>query len=85
MLLLVFCLKRIIKNFYDVGVRRVHNNLESSKGIFATVCSTHSFDEKDRCYKSRQEVGMEVCSGGIIGLGESREDRINMAFGFKKS
>ncbi|MDY2986599.1 MAG: biotin synthase BioB [Peptoniphilus sp.] len=72
------------QKLYDVGVRRVHNNLESSREFFATVCSTHSFDEKIDAIKAAQEVGLEVCSGGIIGLGETREDRINMAFDLKE-
>lgn len=76
--------KENYQKLYDVGVRRVHNNLEASRDFFATVCSTHTFDEKIEAIKAAQEVGMEVCSGGIIGLGETREDRIDMAFDLKE-
>lgn len=76
--------KENYQKLYDVGVRRVHNNLEASREFFETVCTTHSYDEKIAAINAAQEVGMEVCSGGIIGLGESRKDRIDMAFDLKK-
>jgi biotin synthase len=60
------------------GVERVHNNLESSESFFKTVCSTHTQNDKITAIKAAQKAGLEVCSGGIIGLGESREDRIDM-------
>lgn len=68
----------------DAGVTRIHNNLETSEEFFKSVCSTHSFSEKIDAIKAGQRVGMEVCSGGIIGLGETREDRIDMAFTLKE-
>ncbi|WP_455257112.1 biotin synthase BioB [Peptoniphilus asaccharolyticus] len=76
--------KENYQKLYAVGVRRIHNNLESSREYFKTVCSTHGYDEKIDAIKAAQEVGMEVCSGGIIGLGESRQDRIDMAFDLKE-
>lgn len=61
------------------GVSRCHNNLETSRRFFPSVCSTHSYDEKIATIKAAQRAGLEVCSGGIMGLGESWEDRIDMA------
>lgn len=62
------------------GLTRIHNNLESSRNYFKTVCSTHTTDDKIKTIKAAQEVGLEVCSGGISGLGETFEDRIDLAF-----
>lgn len=64
---------------YEAGMHRVHNNLESSRRYFPSVCTTHSYDDKINSLKAAHEVGMSVCSGGIIGLGETMEDRIDMA------
>ncbi len=61
------------------GLRRVHNNLETSCRFFPNVCSTHSFDDKLRAIRAARAAGLNVCSGGIMGLGESMEDRIDMA------
>lgn len=66
------------QQLHEAGVERVHNNLESSRNYFPQICSTHQFDQKVRAIQAAQKAGMEVCSGGIIGLGESREDRIDM-------
>ena len=63
----------------DAGVTRYHNNLETSRRFFPQVCTTHSYDDKVSAIKSAQMAGLEVCSGGIMGLGETMEDRIDMA------
>lgn len=65
------------------GVTRVHNNLESSKTYFPNICTSHSFDDKVESIKAAQKCGLMVCSGGIFGLGESLQDRIDMAFSLK--
>ena len=67
---------QILKN---AGITRIHNNLETSRNFFKNICSTHTYDEKIQAIKSAQSVGLKVCSGGIMGLGESVEDRIDMA------
>lgn len=64
----------------EKGLERVHNNLESSRAYFPNVCTTHTFDDKIRSIRLAQKCGLEVCSGGIWGLGESLEDRLDMAF-----
>lgn len=63
----------------DAGVRRVHNNLETSRRFFPQVCTTHSYDDKISAINAAKAAGLEVCSGGIVGLGETMEDRIDMA------
>lgn len=63
----------------DAGVTRVHNNLETSRRFFPQVCTTHTYDEKIDAIRAAQAAGLSVCSGGIVGLGETWEDRVDMA------
>lgn len=67
------------KKIKAAGASRVHCNLESSRDYFSAVCTTHTYDEKIGTLKAAQRAGLSVCSGGIMGLGETREDRIDMA------
>ncbi|MEK6201646.1 MAG: biotin synthase BioB [Desulfobulbaceae bacterium] len=62
------------------GVRRYHCNLESCRDYFPQVCTTHSWDEKVETILLARAAGMDVCSGGIIGMGESLEQRLQLAF-----
>ena len=62
----------------EAGATRVHNNLEASRRYFPQVCTTHTFDDKVRAIRAAQAAGLSVCSGGIMGLGETPEDRIDM-------
>ena len=64
----------------EAGVSRIHNNLESSRRYFPQVCTTHSYDEKIATIRAAQQAGLTVCSGGIVGLGETMEDRLDLAF-----
>ena len=66
------------KKLKDAGVDRVHNNLETSERFFPSVCTTHTYQEKIDAINAAKSVGLEVCSGGIMGLGETMEDRIDM-------
>lgn len=63
----------------EAGVTRVHNNLETSRRNFPNICTTHRFDDKVQAIRAAQSAGLSVCSGGIMGLGETTEDRIDMA------
>lgn len=63
----------------EAGVKRYHCNLETSRRYFPFVCTTHSYDEKIRSIREAQASGLEVCSGGIIGMGETWQDRVEMA------
>ncbi len=62
------------------GVRRYHCNLESCREYFPQVCTTHSWEEKVETIRIARAAGMNVCSGGIIGMGESLEQRLQLAF-----
>lgn len=64
----------------EAGVKRYHCNMETSEKLFATLCSTHTPEDKKATIKAAREAGLDVCSGGIIGMGESMADRIDFAF-----
>ena len=57
------------------GASRVHCNLESSARYFPEVCTTHTYEEKIKTLKAARRAGLSICSGGILGLGETMEDR----------
>ena len=63
----------------DCGVSRYHENIETSKRNFPNICTTHTYEDKIRTIRAAQDAGLSVCSGGIIGMGETWEDRIDMA------
>lgn len=62
------------------GVTRYHHNLETSRRFFPHICTTHTFDDRIKTIKLARAAGLEVCSGGIIGMGETWQDRIDLAF-----
>lgn len=62
----------------EAGASRVHCNLESSARYFKEVCTTHTYEEKIETLKAARRAGLSICSGGILGLGETMEDRIDM-------
>ena len=67
------------KKLKEAGLTRVHNNLETSRKNFKNICTPHTFDEKIQAIKNAKNAGLNICSGGIMGLGETMEDRIDMA------
>ena len=64
----------------QAGVTRYHCNLETSRRFFPSICSTHTYDDKINTINLAKKAGLEICSGGIFGLGETFEDRIDMFF-----
>ena len=66
------------KKIKEAGASRVHCNLESSRNYFPQVCTTHTYEEKIETLKAARRAGLSICSGGIMGLGETMEDRIDM-------
>lgn len=61
------------------GVNRYNHNLETSRSFFPNICTTHTFDERKRTCQLVKRYGIELCCGGILGLGESDEQRVELA------
>ena len=67
-----------LHRLHEAGVSSYHHNIETSKRNFPNICTTHTYDEKIAAIQAAQRAGLSVCSGGIMGLGETMEDRIDM-------
>lgn len=63
----------------ESGVTTCHANIETSRRNFANICTSHTFEDKLACIRAAKKAGLQVCSGGIIGMGETWEDRLDMA------
>lgn len=68
-----------MERFHEAGVTKYHANIETSKRNFPNICTTHTYEDKIKEIRIAKAAGMSVCSGGIIGMGETFEDRIDMA------
>ena len=68
-----------LRKLKEAGVKNYHHNIETSKRYFPKICTSHSYEDRIKTIKLAQEEGLNVCSGGIIGLGEEWEDRLEMA------
>lgn len=68
----------------EAGLTRYHHNIETSPGYFRRIVTTHSFQDRIDTIRLAKSVGLEVCSGGIIGMGESFQDRLKMALILKE-
>ncbi len=69
-----------LKQLADVGITMYHHNLESGRHFYETVCSTHTYDERIETIHAAQRAGLKICSGGIIGMGETWSDRLDLIF-----
>lgn len=69
-----------MKRLAESGVKRYHCNMETSEKVFPTLCSTHTSDDKKATIRAARAAGLDVCSGGIIGMGETMDDRLDFAF-----
>lgn len=62
-----------------LGVRRYNHNLETSRSKFPDICTTHTYDDRLETLRTAREAGLELCTGGIIGMGETRGQRLELA------
>ena len=69
-----------LQQLRTMGVSRYHCNLEASAGYFPRICTSHSHQQKVQTLRRAEKAGFSICSGGILGMGESMEDRIDLAF-----
>lgn len=74
-----FVSKEQLQRLKAAGVTTYHHNIETSKRYFPSICTTHTYDMKIQTLYRIKEAGMRICSGGIIGMGETWEDRLDMA------
>jgi len=72
------------QSLYQSGVSNYHHNLETARSHFNQICTTHSYDDDINTLIIAKKAGLRVCSGGIMGLGESWSQRIEMAFTLKE-
>ena len=75
--------QRVADRLKEAGVECYGHNLESSRRFFPTTCSTHTFDDRLATIGYLKQAGIKICSGGIIGMGETRADRCDLAFELK--
>ena len=68
------------KQLKSVGVKRYNHNLETAKSYFSQICTTHDYEDRINTGKIVKNAGLELCCGGIIGMGESPEQRLELAF-----
>jgi biotin synthase len=69
----------------DAGLECYNHNLETSRRFFPQVCTTHTYEERLQTLRHLKQAGVKICSGGILGMGETRADRCDLAFALKEA
>ena len=76
--------QKVADRLKAAGCECYNHNLESSRRFFSEVCTTHTYEERLETIQHLKQAGIKICSGGIIGMGETREDRCELAFSLKQ-
>jgi biotin synthase len=76
--------QRVADRLKEAGVECYGHNLESSRRFFSKTCTTHTYDDRLETIGHLKNAGIKICSGGIIGMGETREDRCDLAFALRE-
>ncbi|MDD5771965.1 MAG: biotin synthase BioB [bacterium] len=72
------------KMLKDAGITRYHHNLETSERFFKEICTTHTWADRVKTVKIVKKYGLQACSGGIFGMGETWDDRLDLAFSLRE-
>jgi biotin synthase len=67
----------------EAGVGRFNHNLETSERFYPSICSSHSYKDRINTARTVKQAGLELCCGGLIGMGETHEDRVDLAFSLR--
>ena len=78
-----FMTRERARRLKSIGVKRYNHNLETPESLFAQICKTHDFKDRVNTAKIVKEEGLELCCGGIIGMGETLKQRLELAFAIK--
>ena len=73
-----------LKALKAAGLKRFHHNLETAESFYPTICSTHTYAQRLATVRAVKETGMEICCGGVLGMGESLEQRVELALALAK-
>jgi biotin synthase len=76
--------RRVADRLKAAGVECYNHNLETSRRFYPQVCTSHTYEERVQTLRHLKQAGIGVCSGGIIGMGETREDRCDLAFALRE-
>ena len=76
--------QKVADRLAQAGVQCYNHNLETSRRFFPQVCTTHTYEDRVQTVRHLKQAGIKICSGGILGLGESREDRCDLAFSVRE-
>jgi biotin synthase len=75
---------QVLERLRDAGLVRYHHNIETAPSFHPRIVHTHSYEDEVRVVGDARQVGLEVCCGGILGMGETREQRVEMAFALEQ-
>jgi biotin synthase len=67
------------QRLYDLGVRKYNHNLQTSRRFWPSTCTTHTYDQRIETVRLCKQMGMDACCGGLFGMGETWEDRVDLA------